>query len=102
MPEFHQGHIDLIRRIPVSVITGNNNAWDSKQGWFEYFWAEAWPQQALFADEAHAIVSFFQEMFERPAGWDNNQLALNPPIPNALRSEERRVGKECRSRWSPY
>src|SRR5256885_16447850 len=23
-------------------------------------------------------------------------------IRNALRSEERRVGKECRSRWSPY
>ena len=22
--------------------------------------------------------------------------------PSALRSEERRVGKECRSRWSPY
>ena len=22
--------------------------------------------------------------------------------PAALRSEERRVGKECRSRWSPY
>ena len=22
--------------------------------------------------------------------------------PNAARSEERRVGKECRSRWSPY
>src|SRR2546430_9176790 len=22
--------------------------------------------------------------------------------PEALRSEERRVGKECRSRWSPY
>ena len=22
--------------------------------------------------------------------------------PNQLRSEERRVGKECRSRWSPY
>ena len=21
---------------------------------------------------------------------------------DALRSEERRVGKECRSRWSPY
>ena len=24
------------------------------------------------------------------------------PIEKALRSEERRVGKECRSRWSPY
>ena len=22
--------------------------------------------------------------------------------PNQVRSEERRVGKECRSRWSPY
>src|ERR1039457_7295523 len=26
-----------------------------------------------------------------------------PPVrPSAPRSEERRVGKECRSRWSPY
>src|SRR5256886_16536085 len=24
------------------------------------------------------------------------------PIPDYERSEERRVGKECRSRWSPY
>ena len=23
-------------------------------------------------------------------------------VPSSLRSEERRVGKECRSRWSPY
>ena len=23
-------------------------------------------------------------------------------FPRVLRSEERRVGKECRSRWSPY
>jgi predicted PurR-regulated permease PerM len=23
-------------------------------------------------------------------------------VPRSLRSEERRVGKECRSRWSPY
>src|SRR2546427_6830200 len=25
-----------------------------------------------------------------------------PPIGGDTRSEERRVGKECRSRWSPY
>src|SRR2546429_2968475 len=24
------------------------------------------------------------------------------PTPRKMRSEERRVGKECRSRWSPY
>ena len=28
--------------------------------------------------------------------------AANGYIPEAERSEERRVGKECRSRWSPY
>src|SRR2546430_14663199 len=30
-----------------------------------------------------------------------HEAAENPKIPNN-RSEERRVGKECRSRWSPY
>ena len=33
-------------------------------------------------------------------------LAWNVPVEAAeakqIRSEERRVGKECRSRWSPY
>src|SRR5579883_3004653 len=30
------------------------------------------------------------------SGWDET------PAPSRKRSEERRVGKECRSRWSPY
>ena len=30
------------------------------------------------------------------------RVALTPNLPDKLRSEERRVGKECRSRWSPY
>ena len=29
-------------------------------------------------------------------------ISLNWGIGKRLRSEERRVGKECRSRWSPY
>ena len=29
-------------------------------------------------------------------------ITLNADEAAALRSEERRVGKECRSRWSPY
>ena len=33
------------------------------------------------------LAALAQEIFEKRA---------------ALRSEERRVGKECRSRWSPY
>ena len=29
-------------------------------------------------------------------------VRLSDDVQSALRSEERRVGKECRSRWSPY
>src|SRR5260221_14471449 len=39
---------------------------------------------------AHARTS-------EPAG-----IRMDCAVKNALRSEERRVGKECRSRWSPY
>src|SRR2546430_5511289 len=31
-----------------------------------------------------------------------NSLGLSGSIVSSGRSEERRVGKECRSRWSPY
>ena len=29
-------------------------------------------------------------------------IADAPELKSEVRSEERRVGKECRSRWSPY
>ena len=32
----------------------------------------------------------------------NPEAAGKILVPMLLRSEERRVGKECRSRWSPY
>ena len=31
-----------------------------------------------------------------------SSVALEPTVASVARSEERRVGKECRSRWSPY
>src|SRR5437899_10782245 len=36
--------------------------------------------------------------------WRDNQVELQPLAEKSflVRSEERRVGKECRSRWSPY
>ena len=36
--------------------------------------------------------------------WNNKKRAyvLVPEMTVTMRSEERRVGKECRSRWSPY
>ena len=32
----------------------------------------------------------------------DGNFTLNVPSNSTIRSEERRVGKECRSRWSPY
>ena len=37
---------------------------------------------------------------ELPDNYREN--AFKEEYENAMRSEERRVGKECRSRWSPY
>ena len=34
--------------------------------------------------------------------WDGKDMPLSAFLPEKFRSEERRVGKECRSRWSPY
>ena len=48
---------------------------------------------------------------ELAESWDSNQLICGDPedavrhvllAVDTTRSEERRVGKECRSRWSPY
>ena len=34
--------------------------------------------------------------------WINNEILIQEDKESIYRSEERRVGKECRSRWSPY
>ena len=50
---------------------------------------------------AQPLTTFFDEHFY----WHAAASEKNLPIPAGLsptRSEERRVGKECRSRWSPY
>ena len=52
------------------------------------------PNVILFIDEIHTIVG---------AGSAAGSMdAANMLKPALARSEERRVGKECRSRWSPY
>ena len=41
-------------------------------------------------------------LFERDAGEVWFPASLTKLMTAYVRSEERRVGKECRSRWSPY
>ena len=65
-----------------------------------------------FADrvDAQQVGGRLVGAFERAVGLDRKSTRLNSSHQYAaisyavfcLRSEERRVGKECRSRWSPY
>ena len=45
-------------------------------------------------------------VYEAEARWDpekkQSRYGRRKLVGHLLRSEERRVGKECRSRWSPY
>ena len=48
------------------------------------------------------VVAFSYKEGDRPNYFFTLLLGLFGFVLFALRSEERRVGKECRSRWSPY
>jgi len=54
------------------------------------------------------LVGFFsvsvcaQETVIPLEGLDPVMLSQGKEVQGDVRSEERRVGKECRSRWSPY
>ena len=60
------------------------------------------PYNGIGASGTIGIGLIMQKYFGIPI--ETTQLALNVPLfyIAVLRSEERRVGKECRSRWSPY
>ena len=50
-------------------------------------------------------LSFYTDQMDEMRDFYENKLGLKAKIImryEAYRSEERRVGKECRSRWSPY
>src|SRR5690242_18582687 len=43
-----------------------------------------------------------RKLFHRQRGLFLRKASSSTPTSGGTRSEERRVGKECRSRWSPY
>ena len=50
------------------------------------------------------IINFIDKKFKPQDDqlWELQLKTESKYIPILTRSEERRVGKECRSRWSPY
>ena len=76
------------------LVLGSSQVWPFSEGLRE--WEEAQPLDMGQRDEgAHRLMmtqhGFVIGLF----------AFMNQPF-SAIRSEERRVGKECRSRWSPY
>ena len=48
------------------------------------------------------MLSVFPIVWVALSSFKTNAQILEGPFTLPTRSEERRVGKECRSRWSPY
>ena len=59
--------------------------------------------QATINEKGTGFKGFIPSVFGRLVSEDFNQMAKGEAeVKVTARSEERRVGKECRSRWSPY
>src|SRR5258707_1382773 len=76
-------------------------------GWAWLAWSWTSNRSPLFAHTAARLVRIYHWSRVSPASFGCAVSVLprsRPGTRNTLkpRSEERRVGKECRSRWSPY
>ena len=57
---------------------------------------------SLPSGRAAKRIKFIEEYCIVPKGVGAGDLVKLRTFQKDIRSEERRVGKECRSRWSPY
>ena len=62
-------------------------------------WSKPWSyKEGLTIGTGLLIIGILLQMTVGAINWD----LFACPVNVIVRSEERRVGKECRSRWSPY
>ena len=65
--------------------------------------ASAWAvEEQRHGDVLGRWASLADPAFDYPASLARFRDGYSVPVDVGVRSEERRVGKECRSRWSPY
>src|SRR5690554_3573787 len=65
------------------------------------------PTSLLIAVIVYILTQLIKRFIQKKMPWYNwlyyvGIIAIIIPLPLVSRSEERRVGKECRSRWSTY
>src|SRR5690554_6491764 len=84
------------RSVAVTEINRNGFTVSSNEGNTHVAWSNMVPK--YFAYKEHSPSIWSPTSIEKYLGiYHHHQILLL-----FLRSEERRVGKECRSRWSPY
>ena len=69
---------------------------------YSFFWGVFLLLVMSAAISIHAEAPFMKELVIFKDTLKNDTLVGTLVIRDRIRSEERRVGKECRSRWSPY
>src|SRR2546421_6042001 len=83
-----------VQTCPLPILTRGLGWLPAPDGWRALVWTTALLVGAGTAiDLALGLLSEATNMSSHWTEWFDEDLA---------RSEERRVGKECRSRWSPY
>src|ERR1017187_6892531 len=112
-PKAHFHHIHLNATDPAAAIDFYTRKFDCEKGKFagqDAVWAQkSWIlftklKDAPPSEIVSAIWHFGWGAEDMPATYKrqiDSGTKFETPITD-IRSEERRVGKECRSRWSPY
>src|SRR3712207_8886424 len=84
---------------------------DTEKRYLEFIKGELAPRYAEFIGNEiqkaylESYHDYGQNLFDRYVDYADawiEDIDFKDPDTGQLRSEERRVGKECRSRWSPY
>src|SRR2546430_15062469 len=87
--------------IPIERFTVSGA---SKRGWTSWLLAAVEPRVASVAPMVIAMLNIPAQidLQRKTFGGLSEEIRDYADIQLPERSEERRVGKECRSRWSPY
>ena len=88
------GHKDRIQDVARDIL----NHFSSREDVFE-------GKAMIVCMSRRIAIAMYNEIIKLKPEWHNKNIndgRLKVIITNTTRSEERRVGKECRSRWSPY
>ena len=93
------GGVEIAERIRDVILDVNHVAMDNKTELLLYMAArrQHYVEKVLPALEAGKVV-LIDRFIDSSIAYQGAGRGLDKDI----RSEERRVGKECRSRWSPY